>query len=123
MKYCKYCGAQMNDGDAVCPSCGRAAETQPTRSARYNTGTQTAAKVFMIISFVIYALMGIIMMTVAFWVGIIYWIPLCWVVPMTVVYNNSINGMRPPVGVAFKICALLFASLIAGILMLCDNNN
>ena len=33
MKYCKYCGAQMNDGDAVCPSCGRAAETQPTRSA------------------------------------------------------------------------------------------
>lgn len=57
------------------------------------------------------------------WVGIIYWIPLCWVVPMTVVYNNSINGMRPPVGVAFKICALLFASLIAGILMLCDNNN
>lgn len=58
-----------------------------------------------------------------FWVGIIYWIPLCWVVPMTVVYNNSINGMRPPVGVAFKICALLFASLIAGILMLCDNNN
>lgn len=71
----------------------------------------------------IYALMGIIMMTVAFWVGIIYWIPLCWVVPMTVVYNNSINGMRPPVGVAFKICALLFASLIAGILMLCDNNN
>lgn len=26
-------------------------------------------------------------------------------------------------GVAFKICALLFASLIAGILMLCDNNN
>lgn len=42
---------------------------------------------------------------------------------MTVVYNNSINGMRPPVGLAFKICALLFASLIAGILMLCDNNN
>lgn len=69
MKYCKYCGAQMNDGDAVCPSCGRAAETQPTHSARYNTGTQTAAKVFMIISCVIYALMGIIMMTVAFWVG------------------------------------------------------
>ncbi len=66
MKYCKYCGAQMNDGDAVCPSCGRAAETQPTHSARYNTGTQTAAKVFMIISCVIYALMGIIMMTVAF---------------------------------------------------------
>lgn len=80
MKYCKYCGAQMNDGDAVCPSCGRAAETQPTHSARYNTGTQTAAKVFMIISCVLYALLGIIMMTVAFWVGIIYWIPLCWVV-------------------------------------------
>lgn len=86
-------------------------------------GNANRAKVFMIISCVIYALMGIIMMTVAFWVGIIYWIPLCWVVPMTVVYNNSINGMRPPVGVAFKICALLFASLIAGILMLCDNNN
>lgn len=84
---------------------------------------QTAAKVFMIISCVLYALLGIIMMTVAFWVGIIYWIPLCWVVPMTVVYNNSINGMRPPVGLAFKICALLFASLITGILMLCDNNN
>ena len=39
-------------------------------------GSKPQPKVFMIISCVIYALMGIIMMTVAFWVGIIYWIPL-----------------------------------------------
>lgn len=42
MKYCKYCGAQMNDGDAVCPSCGRAAETQPTlRKVQYGNANRS----------------------------------------------------------------------------------
>ena len=47
-------------------------------------------------------------------------IPLCWMIPMTVHYFRAVKGHRP-VGVGFKVCTLLFVSLIAGILMLCDN--
>ena len=65
---------------------------------------KTAAKVFMILRCVIsgFAL-----------------IPLCWTVPMTVHYCRAVREHRR-VGVGFKVCSLLFVSLIAGILMLCD---
>ena len=49
----------------------------------------------------------------------IFIIPLCWLIPMTVHYHNvTKNG--GDVGVGFKVCTLLFANLISGILMLCD---
>lgn len=64
------------------------------------------AKIFMLISCI---LMGF------------YLIPLAWTIPMTVSYWHSVKEHRP-VGVGFKVCSLLFVSLIAGILMLCDRS-
>lgn len=63
------------------------------------------AKIFMIICCVVTGL---------------YLIPLAWTVPMTVVYWNKVKNHQH-VGTGFKVCTLLFVSIISGILMLCDN--
>lgn len=61
-------------------------------------------------------------------VGLIYLIlsfvsllPLIWVTIMTKHYFKATKNGEP-VGVGFKVCTLLFVSLIAGILMLCDTS-
>ena len=46
---------------------------------------------------------------------------LVWKIPMTVRYCRSTDKSGLSVGTGFKICSLLFVSMIAGILMLCDN--
>ena len=49
-----------------------------------------------------------------------YLIPLAWCIPMTVIYFNKVkNGEE--VSTAFKVCSLLFVSLLGGIFMLCDD--
>ena len=71
------------------------------------SGLSIAAKVLMIISTVVYGF---------------YLIPLAWCLPMTISYSNKIKYGQP-VSTGFKVCTLLFVNLIAGILMLCDNDN
>ena len=116
MKYCTKCGKQLMDEAVICPGCGCAVEgtkfatrtvNRSTASVSSNTnGLQTAAKILMIIGTV---LMGL------------YVIPLAWCIPMTVTYCNKIKN-NEPIGTGFKVCCLLFVSLIAGILMLCDKD-
>lgn len=49
-------------------------------------------------------------------------ISLAWCLPMSIIYSKKINsGIK--VGIGFKVCALLFVSLIAGVLMLCEDKN
>ena len=49
------------------------------------------------------------------WGGLI---PLCWVIPMTIKIHNSLkNGEK--LSTAFKVCTLIFANIISGILLLC----
>ncbi len=76
---------------------------------RKPSGLATAAKVLMIIGTIINGLTG-------------YLIPLAWCIPMTVVYCNKLKSGEP-IGTGFKVCSLLFVSLIGGILMLCDKEN
>lgn len=102
------------------------------------SGFSIAAQVLMILTCVGYGIVFIIMgITSMFLLGagevaemgenivillvmsIIYLLPLAWVIPMTVVYTKSIKNGKD-VSIAFKICTLLFVSLIAGVLMLCD---
>lgn len=110
MKYCSNCGHELLDEAVFCPNCGclvQKAVVPAVAPAKPETGMQLAAKIFMIISCV---MCGICL------------IPLCWMIPMTVIYFNYLRDRRP-VPLAFKICTLLFVSLIAGILMLCDNED
>ena len=48
-------------------------------------------------------------------------IPLAWMIPMTVYYYKSIKN-KESVSTGFKVCTLIFVSLISGILMLCDQD-
>lgn len=110
MKYCKNCGAEVADEAVVCVNCGCATgNAQPQKHTNSNSETlRMIAKIFMIL--------GCIASASAFL------IPLCWTIPMTVKYWKACENNQP-VSTAFKVCSLLFVSLIAGILMLCDSEN
>ena len=49
-------------------------------------------------------------------------IALIWQIPMTIYYYRCVtNKIKTSTG--FKVCTLIFVSLIAGILMLCDKDD
>ena len=108
MKYCSKCGSEIDENATFCPKCGNPVTNEhiaPTKTE--SSGLKTATKVFMVLGCVLSALY--------------FLIPLCWTLPMTIVYFSKTNS-RQPIGVGFKICSLLFVSLIAGILMLSDKD-
>lgn len=113
MKFCTHCGAQLVDEAVICVNCGCATDDykpkQAQAAAEDNSSTlKLIAKIFMIIGCVASASF--------------FFIPLCWTIPMTVKYWNDVKYNRPT-STAFKVCALLFVNMIAGILMLCDNSD
>ena len=113
MKYCSKCGAEIFDDAVICVKCGCAVESsvqlKSPATSDQQSGISTAAKVFMII--------GTVLM--AFWT---FCIGLAWCLPITISYCNKLKrGERISTG--FKVCSLLFVSLIGGILMLCDNEH
>ena len=107
MKYCSNCGNQLDDNAYVCPKCGCLAGYTPQQQSN-STTMKTVTKIFMVLGCVLSAFY--------------FLIPLCWTIPMTITYFSKVDK-NEPIGVGFKVCTLLFVSLIAGILMLCDNNN
>ena len=110
MKFCTKCGTQLLDEAVICTKCGCAVENSVIfSSAPRKSGVVTATKVFMIIATVLMAL----------WT---FGIALAWCLPLTIGYCNKIKRGEP-ISTGFKVCSLLFVSMIAGILMLCDNNN
>ena len=112
MKFCSKCGAELVDDAVVCTACGRFVDDNAAgrASAKSSTsGLATAAKVFMIIGTVIMALYT-------------FGIALAWCLPITISYCNRLKDGRP-ISVGFKVCSLLFVSLVGGILMLCDKEH
>ena len=108
MKYCAKCGAELFDEAVVCVKCGC-----PTQEFTYNIQPQsstftTLAKVFMIIGTVLTGIFGLL-------------IPLAWCIPMTVSYFNKVKYSQP-ISTGFKVCSLIFVSLLGGIFMLVDEN-
>ena len=123
MKKCPVCGCEVPDDAQVCPKCGYELQgaapakgevvSQPSKPAQENkkggiSTLKTVALVFMILSCIGGALC--------------FLIPLAWILPMTISYNRKINN-HEPVSIGFKVCTLIFVSLIAGILMLVDNED
>ena len=111
MKYCRYCGAQLADEAVLCVYCGCQTEngqmmvrTGPAQED--NSTMKTIIKVFMIIGCVAQG-----------WLLI----PLAWCIPMTVSVCRSLNNNQP-ISTGMKVCSLLFVNLIAGICMLCMND-
>ena len=112
--YCPKCGKEIDDNAHFCSFCGEEVSKKEAETAKIekkNTSEGNAlklvAKIFMLIKTIL--------------CGFFFLIPLAWCIPMTVVYWKSVNEKKP-VSVGFKVCTLLFVSLIAGILMLCDSD-
>lgn len=109
MKYCTKCGNELYDEAVICPKCGCAVEgTNLYRSQSDGKSTlKLLTKIFMMLGCVMSAFLCLI--------------PLCWTIPMTLNYlRKSKNG--EPISTTFKVCTLIFVSLVAGILMLCDED-
>ena len=105
MKFCSNCGKEINENAVVCLGCGCAIEKeQPTPKNSY-----TAIKVFMLLGCIITGIYGL-------------FIPLIWTIPMTCALFKKIKKGKV-IGTGFKICTLIFVSLIAGILLLCNSND
>lgn len=120
MKFCSKCGYQMKDTDSFCAKCGNSSDyfVQTSETVDFDknptqppceTSLQTVAKIFMLLETIV---AGVCSCGIA----------LCWMIPMTVHYWNALKNGEP-VGTGFKVCSLIFVSLIAGILMLCDNDS
>lgn len=127
MKYCSKCGTKLFDEAVICVNCGCPVENISQFTPQTPTSEQTAnfftpqppyvqetsvtkvAKIFMIIGTI-----GMALYTCC--------IGLAWCLPMTISYWNKIKRGEP-ISLCFKVCSLLFVNMIAGILMLCDNNH
>ena len=81
---------------------------QPYNTAPHpQQGLITGIKVFMILACIFSAFLIV---------------PLFWMIPMTVVSWKKMD-QRQPLGLAFKICTLLFVGIIPGIMMLALNDD
>lgn len=103
--FCTHCGKELNDQAVICPNCGVPTGKFNQVQKNGSSTLRTIAKVFMIIACVINAIPWLI--------------PLAWCIPMTVHLSNAEKN-REKISVGFKICTLIFVSLIAGILLLCN---
>lgn len=142
---CSCCGNEVKEDERYCNQCGQNNEgyvernpiekveiyhqssnntysqPQPTyqqtniyqqtnyQVTKPDSGVTIAAKVFMILGTIIMALST-------------YLIGLAWCIPMCVYYFNRVKDGRS-IGTGFKVCTLLFVSLLGGILMLCDKDH
>ena len=102
MKFCSKCGSEIVDDAVVCVHCG----CSVNGSGKVNDGNDglaIASKIFLILGCIAQGWMLL---------------PLAWCLPITI---SACNKMKrgEPVGTGLKVCALLFVSLIGGILLLC----
>ena len=104
--FCTNCGNELNDQAVICPNCGI-----PTANYKgYSKGgcankNYNLIKIFLIISCIcsIFSFL----------------IPLAWCLPLTISYCRKVERGEE-ITVGFKVCILIFVSLISGVLMLCD---
>ena len=109
--FCSKCGEKIAEEAVICPHCGCYTNNQK-KTGSNSAALKTAAKIFMLIGCVCTGLMFLLIFPL---------IALAWQIPMTVMYWKKVSA-NEPVSTTFKVCSLLFVSVVAGILMLCDDN-
>ena len=109
MKTCPHCGQRVFDDVKTCPMCGNGVPSNnyyiPPYSSQYsnptrpvqnkNSDIQEAAKVLLIVACITQGLAIF---------------PLLWCLPMTIYYCDKLKKGEP-VGIAFKICTILFSPI------------
>ena len=109
MKFCVHCGNEIHEEAVVCVKCGRSVEPQKPAAAK-NNGDDTmavVAKVFLVLGCISQG-----------WLLL----PLAWCLPITISVFHALRDKRP-VGTGLKVCTLLFVNLIAGICLLCMDDD
>lgn len=105
MSYCTHCGAQVNDEAIVCINCGCSLK-EPSKKKNDST-MKTLILVFLILGCIS---------------GASFLIPLAWCIPITISIKNRMDNGEP-ISTGLKVCTLIFVSLVAGILLLCLNDD
>ena len=105
MKYCTKCGQELDDNAQFCTKCGCSVDgvVNAKADSKTNEILQLMVKIFMIVGCVSSAAC--------------FFIPLLWTIPMTCSYIKKVKN-KEPISTGFKICTLIFVSLVAGIIML-----
>lgn len=106
MKYCTHCGSEINDDAVVCIHCGCTTEKTTAKKGANDT-MKTLILVFLILGCIS---------------GAAFILPLAWCVPITISVKNKMDNGEP-VDTGLKVCTLIFVSVIAGILLLCMNDD
>lgn len=129
MKYCSHCGTQLNDNAAFCSGCGSKVE-QPSQQAAYQAtyqptfqptyqptyAAQTPRKDdTMSIVVKVFLILGCVAQGWAIF-------PLAWCLPITISIFRRLRDNQP-ISMGLKICTLIFVNLIAGICLLCMNDD
>lgn len=108
--FCKKCGKEIEDGVKFCPSCGASQENETIKAEVVSKEEHSTMK---LIAF-IFAIFSLICSAPAL-------IPLCWTIPMTISIYKAYNNERE-LSTGFKVCTLIFLSLVSGILLLIDED-
>ncbi len=83
---------------------------------------QVVAKVFLTFCCAFYSIIAVLLLAIFAaipYIWLLGFVPLCWLIPMTVIYFKSIDE-NEDVSITFKICVFLFVSRVAGIAMIAD---
>ncbi len=108
MRYCSNCGNQVDDNATFCTRCGnKLTGGSNVKASESDSGLVTVIKIFLIIGCVSYGFALI---------------PLAWCIPMTLTIFNKLKR-KEPIGIGLKICTLLFVNIVAGICLLCLDDN
>lgn len=111
--YCTNCGSEIPNNSNICTECGSFVGSGQNTGKRAgssrskNDTMKTLIKVFMVLGCI--ACGGLCL-------------PLVWCIPMTVKTFRSLDAGKP-LSTGFKVCSLIFVSIVAGILMLCMDDN
>ena len=111
MRYCTHCGTQIHDEAVICMNCGCSVGQKnvqtPVTAVKADDTMNTVIKIFLILGCISQG-----------WLLL----PLAWCIPITVSIFNAIRDRRP-ISTGLKVCALLLVNTIAGICLLCKDDN
>ncbi len=117
MKYCSKCGAELLDEAVICPSCGCAQENI-TIGGRFNKTPYVIAMIFLIIGIVAYLPVGLLLLDAS----VIFASILIAYSALNIAFAIAVGvhqKKEKPMSTGLKVCILLFANFISGIVLLC----
>jgi hypothetical protein len=142
MKFCAFCGKQIDDNAIFCGHCGKATFEQPSQNQNSYQNQQNYQTYQNYQNYqgyqsyqtsqapteqkrepsglakaakILMIIFGLITSIATYGIG------LAWYIPMVISYSRKLKRGKK-VSTGFKVCTLLFVSTIAGILMLCDRD-